>query len=145
MKTQQQIEKFIETVENLIPKLEEKQLEYLRQGDEFGFNVLKDKIKERLIELNTVRWVLDNSTNDTEEVKSQVDTKWISVKNALPPNDTYNREYWVYETLNNKVQHDYWVCPDSELDQDFKPFFNNWFDSVTHWMPMVDYPNPPTR
>ena len=71
MKTQQQIEKFIETVENLIPKLEEKKLEYLRQGNEFGFNVVKDKIKERLIELNTVRWVLDNSTNDTEAAKSQ--------------------------------------------------------------------------
>ena len=52
MKTQQQIEKFIETVENLIPKLEEKKLEYSRQGDEFCFNVMKDKIKERLIELN---------------------------------------------------------------------------------------------
>lgn len=69
MKTQQQIEKFIETVENLILKLEEKKLEYLQQGNEFGFNVMKEKIKERLIELNTVRWVLDNTTNDIEEVK----------------------------------------------------------------------------
>lgn len=77
----------------------------------------------------------------SKKVKS--DTKWISIKAALPPNDPYNREYWVYETLNNKVQHDYWVCPDSELDQEFKPFFNNWSGSVTHWMPMVKYPNPP--
>lgn len=69
MKTQQQIENFIGNVENLIQKLEEKQLEYLRQGNEFGFNVMKGKIKERLIELNTVRWVIYNSTNDTEEVK----------------------------------------------------------------------------
>ena len=69
MKTQQQIENFVETVENLIPKLEEKKLEYLRQGDEFGFNVMKEKIKDRLVELNTARWVLDNSTNDVEEVK----------------------------------------------------------------------------
>lgn len=69
MKTQQQIEKFIETVENLIQKLEEKKLEYLRQGNEFGFNVMKEKIKERMIELNTARWVLDNSSNDVEEVE----------------------------------------------------------------------------
>ena len=69
MKTQQQIENFIGNVENLIPKLEEKKLEYLRQGNEFGFNVMKDKIKERLIELNTVRWVLDNTTNDVEELR----------------------------------------------------------------------------
>ena len=66
MKTQQQIEKFIGTVENLIPKFEEKKLEYSRQGDEFCFNVMKDKIKERLIELNTVRWVLDNSSINEE-------------------------------------------------------------------------------
>ena len=66
MKTQQKIEKFIETVENLIPKFEEKKLEYSRQGNEFGFNVMKDKIKERLIELNTVRWVLDNSSINEE-------------------------------------------------------------------------------
>ena len=66
MKTQQQIEKFIGTVENLIPKFEEKELEYSRQGDEFCFNVMKDKIKERLIELNTVRWVLDNSSINEE-------------------------------------------------------------------------------
>jgi len=69
MKTQQQIENFIGNVENLIQKLEEKKLEYLRQGDEFGFNVMKEKIKERLIELNTVRWVLDNTTNDVEELR----------------------------------------------------------------------------
>ena len=62
MKTQQQIEKFIETVENLIPKFEEKKLEYSQQGDELGFNVMKGKIKERMIELNTVRWVIDNSS-----------------------------------------------------------------------------------
>lgn len=80
-----------------------------------------------------------------QAAKSQVDTKWISVKDALPPNDPYNREYWVYETLNNKVQHDYWVCPDSDLDQDFEPFFNNWFGSVTHWMPMAKYPKPPKQ
>ena len=66
MKTQQQIENFIETVENLIPKPEEKKLEYLRQGDEFGFNVMKGKIKERMIELNTVRWVIDNPSINEE-------------------------------------------------------------------------------
>ena len=75
-----------------------------------------------------------------QKSKVQPDTKWVSVKNQLPPNDPYNREYWVYETLNNKVQHDYWVCPDSDLDQDFEPFFNNWFGSVTHWMPMPKSP-----
>lgn len=69
---------------------------------------------------------------------------WIDIKVQKPPNDPYNREYWVYETLNNSVQHDYWVCPNVEMGtRDFEPFFNNWFGSVTHWMPMVEYPSPP--
>lgn len=80
-----------------------------------------------------------------QQSKVQPDTKRISIKDQLPQNDPYNREYWVYETLNNKVQHDYWVCPDSDLDQDFEPFFNNWFGSVTHWMPMAKYPKPPKQ
>ena len=80
-----------------------------------------------------------------KEAKAQAVPEWISVKDQLPPSDPYNREYWVYETLNNKVQHDYWVCPDTGLDQDFEPFFNNWPREVTHWMPMVKYPKPPVQ
>ena len=70
---------------------------------------------------------------------------WINIKDQQPPNDPYNREYWVYETLNNKVQHDYWVCPDETLGEDFEPFFNNWIRCVTHWKPMVKYPEPPIK
>ena len=80
-----------------------------------------------------------------QEAKAQAAPEWIGVKDQLPPSDPYNREYWVYETLNNKVQHDYWVCPDTGLDQDFEPFFNNWPRKVTHWMPMVKYPKPPVQ
>ena len=80
-----------------------------------------------------------------QAAKAQAVPEWISVKDQLPPSDPYNREYWVYETLNNKVQHDYWVCPDTGLDQDFEPFFNNWPREVTHWMPMVKYPKPPVQ
>ena len=68
---------------------------------------------------------------------------WIDINIRKPPSDPYNREYWVYETLNNRVQHDYWVCPNPENGEDFEPFFNNWIRSVTHWMPMVKYPDPP--
>lgn len=79
------------------------------------------------------------------DAKAQSVLGWISVKDQLPPSDPYNREYWVYETLNNRVQHDYWVCPDTGLDQDFEPFFNNWPREVTHWMPMAKYPKPPVQ
>lgn len=79
------------------------------------------------------------------DLENDLGDVWINIKDQQPPNDPYNREYWVYETLNNKVQHDYWVCPNKELEQDFEPFFNNWFDSVTHWKPMTEYPKPPTK
>ena len=64
MKSKEQIEQFIKTLETLIPKLEVKKQEYLEQGNEFGFNTMKEKIKERVVELNTAQWVLDDSSND---------------------------------------------------------------------------------
>ena len=95
---------------------------------------------------NALVWQLKESHFTAwQAAKTQAMPEWLSIKDQLPPNDPYNREYWVYETLNNKVQHDYWVCPDKELDQDFEPFFNNWIRQVTHWMPMVKYPNPPVQ
>ena len=78
------------------------------------------------------------------DLENDLGEGWINIKDQQPPNDPYNREYWVYETLNNKVQHDYWVCPNKELEQDFEPFFNNWINSVTHWKLMTEYPKPPT-
>lgn len=64
MKSKEQIEQFIKTLETLIPQLEVKKQEYLEQGNEFGFNIMKEKIKERVVELNTTQWVLDDSSND---------------------------------------------------------------------------------
>ena len=90
-------------------------------------------------------WDMNVAWQVWQAAKAQSVPEWISVKDQLPPSDPYNREYWVYETLNNKVQHDYWVCPDTGLDQDFEPFFNNWPREVTHWMPMVKYPKPPVQ
>ncbi len=104
------------------------------------------KLKEQAsgnMDLNA--YVYDFANAIEQEAKAQAVPEWISVKDKLPPNDPYNREYWVYEALNNKVQHDYWVCPDTGLDQDFEPFFNNWSRTVTHWMPMVKYPDPPMK
>ena len=69
MKTQKQVENFIETLGILIPKLKVKQVEYLEQGDEFGYNIMKERVKERMIELNTARWFLDDNTDDEEETQ----------------------------------------------------------------------------
>ena len=62
--------------------------------------------------------------------------KWISVEDQLPKYDEIeNWEYLVFDKVNNKVSHDYWVCP-----HDGEPFWNHYGDWVTHWMPL---PEPP--
>ena len=105
-----------------------------------------DQLTEFHIETGLYEYVrMQTAWQSWQAAKAQAAPEWISVKDQLPPSDPYNREYWVYETLNNKVQHDYWVCPDSDLDQDFEPFFNNWLREVTYWMPMVKYPKPPVQ
>lgn len=61
--------------------------------------------------------------------------KWISVKDRLP-DETFGEfvECIVYETLNNKVHHDYFNSRDSL-------FWNHYGKYVTHWMPL---PEPPS-
>ncbi|WP_445923768.1 DUF551 domain-containing protein [Klebsiella pneumoniae] len=45
----------------------------------------------------------------------------------------------VFETLNNRVNHDYWNVP-SEGDDAFTPFWNYYGEHVTHWMPLPAAP-----
>lgn len=62
---------------------------------------------------------------------------WISVEDALPSTDQPSKEYNVYETLNNKVQHDYFIVPEDGS----KPFWNHYGKYVTHWRPLPKSPN----
>lgn len=57
---------------------------------------------------------------------------WIKCSERLPPRipDT-SIEYLVYETLNNRVQHDYWNVPEDK--ERFQAFWNYYGDYVTHW------------
>lgn len=75
-----------------------------------------------------------------EALQAQLDAdKWISVDDRLPEYDTNdNWEYLVYDTLNNKVNHDYWICS-SDGGQ---PFWNHYGSHVTHWQPL---PEPPAQ
>lgn len=60
---------------------------------------------------------------------------WIECSERIPES---KGEFAVYETLNNRVQHDYWV-PDDCAAQG-KGFWNHYGNNVTHWMPL---PQPP--
>ena len=65
--------------------------------------------------------------------------KWIPVSEQKPENKPGSYEYLVFETLNNRVNRDYWNVP-SEGDDAFTPFWNHYGEHVTHWMPMPAAP-----
>ena len=47
--------------------------------------------------------------------------KWIKCSERMLPGNGYtDKEFLVYETLNNAVQHDYYIVPDDVR----KPFWN---------------------
>lgn len=60
---------------------------------------------------------------------------WIPVSEQMPEDKPGSYEYLVFETLNNRVNHDYWNVPDKG-DNAFTPCWNYYGEHVTHWMPM---------
>lgn len=63
--------------------------------------------------------------------------KWIKCSEMLPGNGCTDKEFLVYETLNNAVQHDYYIVPDDGR----KPFWNHYGKYVTHWMSLPEPPD----
>ncbi len=65
---------------------------------------------------------------------------WISCSERMPENIPGScKEYLVFDGLNNKVHHDYWVAPDGD-SAPVASFWNHYGAHVTHWMPL---PEPP--
>ena len=92
----------------------------------------------------TYRAMLAAAPHDTPALNSvqsvvTVSDAWIPVSERMPENKPGSYEYLVFETLNNRVNHDYWNVPDAG-DEAFTPFWNHYGEYVTHWMPL---PNPP--
>lgn len=65
--------------------------------------------------------------------------KWIPVSERMPENKPGCYKYLVFETLNNRVNHDYWNVPDKG-DDAFTPFWDYYGEHVTHWMPLPAAP-----
>ena len=63
--------------------------------------------------------------------------KWIPVSERMPEDKPGCYEYLVFETINNRVAHDYWNVPD---DGEFTPFWNHYGEHVTHWRPLPSAP-----
>ncbi|HDL7900491.1 TPA: DUF551 domain-containing protein [Yersinia enterocolitica] len=60
---------------------------------------------------------------------------WIKCSDHKPDS---SGEFLVYETLNNRVQHDYWVPDDCAALG--LGFWNHYANYVTHWMPLPTAP-----
>ncbi|EPC6068886.1 DUF551 domain-containing protein [Enterobacter hormaechei] len=89
---------------------------------------------------NAYRAAMLQSFGNFEQLNSPViPDGWVACSERMPPRtpDT-SIEYLVYETLNNRVQHDYWNVPDG--NKSFQAFWNHYSDAVTHWMPLPAAP-----
>lgn len=63
--------------------------------------------------------------------------QWQPIESNLPSCKESAIEYLVFDTLNNKVGHDYWMVPDDGGE----PFWNHYGEYVSHWMPLPQGPN----
>lgn len=70
--------------------------------------------------------------------------QWIPCSERMPESNPGSHEYLVYETLNNRVQHDYWNTPDTDYIEPLLSSWNHYGNYVTHWMPLPAAPQEPT-
>lgn len=113
--------------------------------------VPKEPTKEMLDEFDSI---IDYGAEDSQDAwrrllavapqlpgseSATVPGKWIPVSERMPENKPGSCEYLVFETLNNRVNHDYWNAPDKG-DDAFTPFWNYYGEHVTHWMPLPAVP-----
>ncbi|HDT3198145.1 TPA: DUF551 domain-containing protein [Escherichia coli] len=70
---------------------------------------------------------------------------WISCSERMPENIPGScKEFLVFDGLNNKVHHDYWVVPDGD-SAPVASFWNHYGAHVTHWMPLPEPPQEVNR
>lgn len=70
---------------------------------------------------------------------------WISCSERTPESIPGScKEYLVFDALNNKVHHDYWVVPDGD-SAPVASFWNHYGAHVTHWMPLPEPPQEVNR
>ncbi|EFA7641440.1 DUF551 domain-containing protein [Escherichia coli] len=70
---------------------------------------------------------------------------WISCSERTPESIPGScKEYLVFDALNNKVHHDYWVVPDGD-SAPVASFWNHYGAHVTHWMSLPEPPQEVNR
>ncbi|HEI2991637.1 TPA: DUF551 domain-containing protein [Escherichia coli] len=93
----------------------------------------------------------NSSTNNFREIAETstnypvIPDGWISCSERMPENIPGScKEYLVFDGLNNKVHHDYWVVPDGD-SAPVASFWNHYGAHVTHWMPLPEPPKEVNR
>lgn len=71
--------------------------------------------------------------------------QWIPCSERMPESKPGSHEYLVYETMNNRVQHDYWNTPDTDYIEPLLSSWNHYGKYVTHWMPLPAAPQEPSK
>ena len=98
-------------------------------GDAAGQKVLDNLSQQKLVHRDVLPFSLPVTPDG-----------WISCSERMPENIPGScKEYLVFDGLNNKVHHDYWVVPDGD-SAPVASFWNHYGAHVTHWMPL---PEPP--
>ncbi|EML8564674.1 DUF551 domain-containing protein [Escherichia coli] len=102
--------------------------------------------REAMLQSGNFRENKDSSTNNFRKIPEASTSSpvtpdgWISCSERMPENIPGScKEYLVFDGLNNKVHHDYWVVPDGD-SAPVASFWNHYGAHVTHWMPL---PEPP--
>lgn len=107
-------------------------MDYELHGDSVISNPFTDGYNQALSDVIAANEEYANSTGSDG---------WIPVSERLPEQSQLGSavEYLVYETLNNKVQHDYYIVPGDGTS----PFWNYYQYHVTDWMPLPAAPERP--
>ncbi|MDJ3552878.1 ead/Ea22-like family protein [Salmonella enterica] len=101
---------------------------------------LLEASEKRIAELEAEPVSQDYKLNALDGNSPVTPDGWISCSERMPENIPGScKEYLVFDGLNNKVHHDYWVVPDGD-SAPVASFWNHYGAHVTHWMPL---PEPP--
>ncbi|HDX8901432.1 TPA: DUF551 domain-containing protein [Klebsiella michiganensis] len=111
-------------------------------GDRRGIADCLGDAEEALIEVVNRRAAMLHGAENAESRCGNspvIPGRWIPVSERMPENKPGCYKYLVFETLNNRVNNDYWNVPDKG-DEAFTPFWNYYGEHVTHWMPLPAAP-----
>ncbi|EKO8709499.1 ead/Ea22-like family protein [Escherichia coli] len=129
-------------------KSREERVTKLVMDNSTSWNALYKKLEDvekRIAELEAEPVNQTYKLNELSGNSPVIPDGWISCSERMPENIPGScKEYLVFDALNNKVHHDYWVVPDGD-SAPVASFWNHYGAHVTHWMPLPEPPQEVNR